>query len=72
MQLNLIAIKKYLMTKKKIDSMETEFLGQIHDYQKIIYKVCRLYRDSKEDQEDLFQEIVFQLWKSYPRRRIDS
>lgn len=46
--------------------MEKKFVALIHDYQKIIYKVCGLYRDSKEDREDLFQEIVYQLWKSYP------
>jgi len=46
--------------------METEFLGLIHENQKIVYKICKLYRDSREDQEDLFQEIVYQLWKSYP------
>ena len=46
--------------------MEKEFLALIHDHQNIIYKICRLYRDNKEDQEDLFQEIVYQLWKSYP------
>lgn len=31
-----------------------------------------MYRDTKEDQEDLFQEIVFQLWKSYPSFRNES
>lgn len=45
--------------------MEQEFLKSIHDYQKIIYRICKMYRDSREDQEDLFQEIVYQLWKSY-------
>ncbi|MEO7978679.1 sigma-70 family RNA polymerase sigma factor [Flavobacterium sp.] len=45
--------------------MEKEFLGLIHENQKIIFKICKLYRDSREDQEDLFQEIVYQLWKSY-------
>ena len=34
--------------------MEKEFLKAIHEYQKIIYKVCKVYRDKKEDQEDLF------------------
>ena len=52
--------------------MEKEFLKVIHDYQKIIYKVCRVYRDSREDQEDLFQEIVYQLWKSYPDFKRES
>ncbi len=46
--------------------MEKTVLKIIHDYQKIIYKVCRLYRNTREDQEDLFQEIVYQIWKSYP------
>ena len=52
--------------------MEKEFLGVIYDYQKIIYKICRVYRDSREDQEDLFQEIVYQLWKSYPGFKRES
>jgi len=46
--------------------MVENFLKTIHDNQKIILKVCRMYRDGREDQEDLFQEIVYQLWKSYP------
>jgi len=52
--------------------MDKEFLKLIHDYQKIIYKICKVYRDNKEDQEDLFQEIVYQLWKSYPTFRSES
>lgn len=43
-----------------------QFLELITQHQGIIHKVCRLYRDSKEDREDLFQEIVFQVWKSLP------
>lgn len=45
---------------------ETEFLALIAQHQGIIAKICRLYRDGKEDREDLFQEIVYQLWKSVP------
>ena len=45
---------------------EAEFLELIDRHQGIIHKICRLYRDIKEDREDLFQEIVFQLWKSAP------
>jgi len=52
--------------------MEKEFLKVIHDFQKIIFKICRVYRDSREDQEDLFQEIVFQLWKAYPSFKGES
>ena len=45
---------------------ETEFLTLMAEHQGIIHKICRLYRDSREDREDLFQEITFQLWKSFP------
>ena len=51
---------------EKIDDLEKEFLRLIHENQKIVYKVCKTYRNTPEDQEDLFQEIVYQLWKSYP------
>jgi RNA polymerase sigma-70 factor (ECF subfamily) len=47
--------------------MVEAFLKAIDDYQYIIYKVCKIYRDRREDQEDLFQEIVYQIWKSYQR-----
>lgn len=45
---------------------ETAFLNLMAEHQGIIHKICRLYRDSREDREDLFQEITFQLWKSFP------
>ena len=44
---------------------EAAFLSLINEHRGIIYKISRLYRDSVEDREDLFQEIVFQLWKSF-------
>ncbi len=42
------------------------FLGLLRQHEGILHKICRLYRDTPEDREDLFQEIVYQLWKSYP------
>lgn len=45
---------------------ETQFLHLISTHQAIIHKICRLYRDSPQDREDLFQEIIFQLWRSVP------
>ncbi|MCE7992956.1 MAG: sigma-70 family RNA polymerase sigma factor [Roseivirga sp.] len=46
--------------------MEETFLELIEEHQQIIHRVCGIYRDSPEDREDLFQEVVFQLWKAYP------
>ncbi len=45
---------------------EKEFLRILQDNQGIIHKICQIYRDSPEDREDLFQEVIFQLWRSYP------
>lgn len=52
--------------------MKEKFLQSISEHQKIIFKVCKIYRDNLEDQEDLFQEIVYQLWKSYPKFKGES
>ena len=43
----------------------TEFSRLIAENQAIVHKVCHLYSD-RCDHEDLFQEIVLQLWKSFP------
>ena len=37
----------------------------IKENEGIIYKVTRIYSNNTEDQNDLYQEIVYQLWKSY-------
>jgi RNA polymerase sigma-70 factor (ECF subfamily) len=52
--------------------MESAFLAVIKQNQRIIHKVSRMYRDTIEDRQDLFQEIVFQLWKSFPNFRQES
>ena len=46
--------------------MEKEFISLINEHRGIIYKVCHLYDRDKVYREDLFQEIVLQLWKSFP------
>lgn len=46
--------------------MEKEFIQIVQKNQGIIHKVCNIYCDVQEDRNDLFQEIVAQLWKSFP------
>jgi RNA polymerase sigma factor (sigma-70 family) len=52
--------------------LEKEFLKIIRDNQGILYKVCNIYCDDEEDRNDLFQEILAQLWKSFPTFRNES
>ena len=48
------------------------FIQHIRENEGIIYKVTRLYTHSTEDQKDVYQEIVYQLWKSYPSFKANS
>ena len=52
--------------------MEKEFLTIITENQGIIHKVCSIYCNTEEDRRDLFQEILVQLWKSFPSFRNES
>ncbi|HEU5180050.1 MAG TPA: sigma-70 family RNA polymerase sigma factor [Candidatus Polarisedimenticolia bacterium] len=56
----------------KPESLDQEFLEFLNGCQLILRRVCRAYADSPEDREDLFQEMVYQLWKSYPTFRGES
>lgn len=51
---------------------EQEFLKRIESHKGILYKVSKMYMDNHDDQQDLFQEIVCQLWKSYDSFRNES
>ncbi|HAE66883.1 MAG TPA: RNA polymerase subunit sigma-70, partial [Sphingobacterium sp.] len=44
---------------------EIEFLRLIDENKGILVKVSRMYMDDHEGRQDLYQEIVYQLWKSY-------
>jgi len=52
--------------------MEKQFLDLVRDNQAIIHSVCKMYCDTKEDRNDLMQEIFAQLWRSYPSFRNKS
>ena len=48
-----------------IETAEQEFLQLVNQNQGIIRKVCHLYGRNDADKDDLYQEIVIQLWKSF-------
>lgn len=51
--------------------LEKQFLILIENSQRIIYKVCYIYANNDYTLEELYQETVINLWKSYPRFRGD-
>jgi len=51
---------------------EQEFLALIEKHKGILYKVSRMYSDNDESQEDLFQEMLYQLWRSFSSFKKES
>ena len=49
-----------------MNSLQEDFLKILSEYQGIIHKVNLIYFKTASDREDNFQEVVFQLWKSFP------
>lgn len=49
-----------------------EFLEQLQSGQGFVRKICRVYGESAEDREDLYQDIVFNAWRSYQTFRGDA
>jgi RNA polymerase sigma-70 factor (ECF subfamily) len=52
---------------------ETAFLADVNQNIGIVHRVCHTYfpRDAME-REEVFQDIMYQLWKSYPQFKGDS
>lgn len=45
---------------------ETKFLNLVKQYQPILHKICFVYTNNSSEREDLMQDIILQLWKSFP------
>ena len=52
--------------------MEDTFLNLINNHSGLLYKVINAYCDDASEKEDLYQEIVFQLWKAFPHFKGNS
>ena len=48
------------------------FMELLNGHQGVIHRICRVYATDHADRQDLFQDIVYQLWRSYPEYRGDS
>lgn len=51
---------------------EDEFTQVIKQHEGIIFKITTFYTNTADDQKDLYQEIVYQLWKSFDSFRNES
>ena len=51
---------------------ETAFTKLIQEHQGLLIKIASVYTNTTPDREDLFQEIVYQLWKCFDSFRGES
>src|SRR3982751_3247236 len=51
---------------------ERDFIRIIKENEGIIFKITIVYSRDADDQQDLYQEIVYQLWKSFDSFRNES
>jgi len=45
-------------------SPETDFLQLVHGNEARLRKICRVYADGAEAEQDLYQDILVELWRS--------
>ena len=55
-----------------MNSCKNQFVNIIEEHQGIINNLCCLYYNNTEDQHDTRQDIILQLWKSFPSFRAES
>jgi len=54
---------------QKQDQKQQEFMSLVMKHQGIIHKICFIYGHKPVDRDDLYQEILLQLWRSWPTFR---
>lgn len=47
--------------------MEDSFAKYVTEHRSLLYKVRRMFERDDEAQKDLLQDILYQLWKAFPR-----
>lgn len=52
--------------------LEKSFIEMVQQNERIIYKVCTFYVSNEYPLVDLYQEVVYNLWSSYPKFRNES
>ena len=47
-------------------TIEKAFIELVQENERLIYKVCSLYVTDESPMADLYQEVVYNLWKGFP------
>ena len=63
-----------IQTKREMNMIkgETDFLSALESNISILIKIARVYAYTTHDRKDLINDIILELWKSYPKFKGDS
>lgn len=56
----------------QVDKAANTFIELIREHERLIYKVCSVYAVGADDKKDLYQDIVLQAWRSWPKFRAEA
>ena len=48
-----------------MDTVKTDFERMVQEHKNIIYTVCFMFSNDSDEVNDLFQEVLINLWKGY-------
>lgn len=55
-----------------MENIELQFTKMVKEYRKTIYTVCYFFSKDTEEVNDLYQEILINLWRGFPNYRGES
>ena len=55
-----------------MDNKELEFTQMVKEYKKMIYTVCYFFSKDTDEVNDLYQEVLINLWKGFENFRGES
>ena len=58
--------------KERMENIELQFTKMVKEYRKTIYTVCYFFSKDTEEVSDLYQEVLINLWKGFPKFRGES
>ncbi|MEO8795792.1 MAG: sigma-70 family RNA polymerase sigma factor [Daejeonella sp.] len=53
------------MEAEVVTDKKEKFIRAVQENERLIFKVATFYTDCREDRDDLVQEIIYNLWKSF-------
>ncbi|MBR4052261.1 MAG: sigma-70 family RNA polymerase sigma factor [Alistipes sp.] len=55
-----------------MEQIEQQFTAMVREFRQTIYAVCYFFSKDKEEVNDLFQEVLINLWRGFPSFRGES